>query len=659
MPLKGLQIALRRPAAQEHLLDKLLHDQLDRTSPRYHHWLNAEEFGWRFGVAVPDIDKIVGWLGTHGFEVTGVSKSRMRIDFSGTVGEVRDAFHTEIHRVRVHGEDHITNMSDPQIPAALAPVIAGVAWLNDFPPKAQYTGGQTCQPYVYDNVSQTWQQTSTCYWMVPADLRTIYNFPTSTYNGAGQTIVLLESTDPCCVGNQSQDWCAFRATFLSEVTCPTQLFSVQHPLSDQSQEPCRDPGWLSNGLESGIDPQWATAAAPGANIVVVACRPVGNTPAILVGLQDWIDLNSQQIISTSFGNCEADLGTSGNAIVNSTYQQADAEGFSMFAAAGDAGAALCDWFAGNAPAKLGIAVNGYASSPYVVGVGGTSFGDRELGRNYWSSQNGLTYGSALSYIPEIAWNSTCGNGVLAEYYTGSQQTYGPSGFCNSFGTGDFSATIDAGSGGPSSCALLPSSGSGCVGYPKPSWQSGILGNPQDGVRDVPDVSIIAGGSEWGHQMVFCFSQPENGITACTSNGGPASWSTSSGTSFSAPIFAGIQALINQRVGAAVGLPNQTYYELGALGYSNSNCLSVNATTGNSCVFYDISYLENPGDGTNVVPCVKDHGQDNDCFLDGAPVGVLSLDDGNYVAAYPSQEGWDFTSGIGSPNVTNLINAWPN
>ncbi len=65
-----------------------------------------------------------------------VYPSGMLIDFSGTAGQVQAAFRTEIHRLSVNGQDHIANMSDPQIPDALAPVIAGIVSLHDFRPRS-------------------------------------------------------------------------------------------------------------------------------------------------------------------------------------------------------------------------------------------------------------------------------------------------------------------------------------------------------------------------------------------------------------------------------------------------------------------------------------------------------------------------------------------
>jgi len=133
------------------------------------------------------------------------------------------------------------------------------------------------------------------------------------------------------------------------------------------------------------------------------------------------------------------------------------------------------------------------------------------------------------------------------------------------------------------------------------WQSGIFGNPADGVRDVPDVSLFASNGVWGHYVIVCFSDTTQGGTACTA-GNPSAWSGFGGTSVATPMMAGIQALVNQKWGTAWqgtsprnGNPNPIYYqiaktEFGASG--NSTCYSVNQPPrrglATACAFYDIT-----------------------------------------------------------------------
>ena len=137
----------------------------------------------------------------------------------------------------------------------------------------------------------------------------------------------------------------------------------------------------------------------------------------------------------------------------------------------------------------------------------------------------------------------------------------------------------AGGGGPSGCATgVPADnfvvGGSCKGYAKPSWQKGVPGIPNDGVRDLPDVSLFAANGLWGHYYAFCFSDFENGGTPC--EGPPVYWSGAGGTSFSSPIMAGIQALVNQKMGAAQGNPNPVYYKLAASSVASSVFHSITA-----------------------------------------------------------------------------------
>ncbi len=134
-PMEHMMLQLRRSPEQERALEKYLDELEDSHSPNYHHWLTAQEFGERYGLAEQDRAKIAGWLQSHGLKINRIYPNATLIDFSGNAGQVGETFHTGIHNLMVNGEAHIANMSDPQIPAALAPAIAGVVSLNDFRPR--------------------------------------------------------------------------------------------------------------------------------------------------------------------------------------------------------------------------------------------------------------------------------------------------------------------------------------------------------------------------------------------------------------------------------------------------------------------------------------------------------------------------------------------
>ena len=132
LPMNRMLLVLQRSPEQEAALGKLLDDQQDKSSPSFHHWMTPEQFGQQFGPGDQDIQTIMSWLQSHGFQVAQVSKGRTVVEFSGNAAQVREAFHTSIHKYAVNGEEHWANASEPQIPAALAPVVTGVISLHSF-----------------------------------------------------------------------------------------------------------------------------------------------------------------------------------------------------------------------------------------------------------------------------------------------------------------------------------------------------------------------------------------------------------------------------------------------------------------------------------------------------------------------------------------------
>jgi subtilase family serine protease len=324
------------------------------------------------------------------------------------------------------------------------------------------------------------------------------------------------------------------------------------------------------------------------------------------------------------------------------WQQAAAEGVSVFVATGDNGAAGCDDPNISPFAVVGIAANSSASTPYDVATGGTDFLDTAQGTNsaYWSKTNSATGKSAMSYVPETPWNDSCASSILFEYLGfGSGLA-----LCNS---GQFLG-IGAGSGAPS------------LVYAKPYWQKGVSGMPSDGRRDLPDVSLFASNGFWNHAILFCMSDPQEGGSPCIySNPTDAIRNSAGGTSFTAPQFAGIQALINQKAGGRQGNPDPILYDFAKAEYGSSSDpnkgeqAACNASNGNaiggSCIFHDVTV------GNNDVPC---YGTNNCYGGTGLSYGVLSKSDKSLQVAYPAHAGWDFTTGLGSVNVTNLVNLWP-
>jgi subtilase family serine protease len=640
LPMEHMQLLLRRAPAQQAALDAYVASLSDKKSANYHKWLSVEQIGAKYGVAQADIDQVTSWLALHDFTVSTVYPNKMLIDFSGTAAQVREAFGSEIHHYEVNGVRHMANASDPKIPAALAPVIAGIVSLHDFMPHPLY---KPKPEYTYTASGSTY------YAVTPPDLATIYNLTplfAAGYTGAGQTIVVIEDTNVYTTA----DWSTFRSTFgLSGYTAGS--FSQVHPAPKSGTNNCTNPGVVTgNDGEAILDAEYASAAAPAAAIELASCKDTTTTFGGLIALQNLLSESSTPpaLISISYGECEAENGATANAAFNTTYQQAVAEGVSVFVSSGDEGAASCD--ADLTKSTHGIGVSGFASTPYNVAVGGTDFGDSYAGTTstYWNSTNTSTYGSAKSYIPEIPWNDSCASALIASK-EGYSAPYGSSGFCNSStGEADF-LTTGSGSGGPSGCATGKASTKGvvsgtCAGYAKPSWQS-LVGVPSDAVRDIPDVSLFAANGVWGHYFVYCYSHTAGGGVACT--GAPSGWAGAGGTSFSSPIMAGIQALVNQKWGRQ-GNPNPIYYKIAAAEYGTTGSTTCNSSNGSaagsSCVFYDVTQ------GDMDVNCTGTH----NCYRPSGTNGVLSTSTTSYLPAYKTATGWDFATGIGTVNAYNLV-----
>ena len=316
-PMEHMMLQLKRSAEQERELEALIDQLHDSSSPNFHRWLAAKEFGERFGLSQQDLDTITRWLESHGFKVNVVYENGLLIDFSGTAEQIRNAFHTEIHQLNVKGQEHVANVSDPQIPAALAAAVIGVVSMHDFKPHAMY---KPKADYTFTAGGGTY------YAVVPADLATIYNLNPlfkAGLTGQGQTIVLIEDTDLY----STTDWDTFRSVFgLSSYTGGSLTQVHPHPPSGPNN--CIDPHVnVNDDDEAALDVEYASAAAPSAAIELASCLDT-STFGGLIAIQNLLNASSAPpaVISMSYGECETGLGASANAAFNAAYQQAVTEG---------------------------------------------------------------------------------------------------------------------------------------------------------------------------------------------------------------------------------------------------------------------------------------------------------------------------------------------
>ena len=201
-PMKRMMLVLQRSPDQETALRQLMDEQLSKDSPNYHKWLTPQQFGQQFGPSDSDIQTITDWLTQQGFEQIKVGAGRTAIEFSGNVGQVLNAFHTEIHQFNVNGKARQANVSDPQIPAALAPVVAGIVSLHNFPRRSFvrsagiHTSVRNSEgvPQFTTTSGCGTGNSSPCYVLGPADFATVYNIPT-TLDGTGEQIAIVADSN--------------------------------------------------------------------------------------------------------------------------------------------------------------------------------------------------------------------------------------------------------------------------------------------------------------------------------------------------------------------------------------------------------------------------------------------------------------------------------
>ncbi|MFZ2010021.1 MAG: S53 family peptidase, partial [Candidatus Sulfotelmatobacter sp.] len=479
-PMEHMLLTLLPDSTQQDVLNQLVDAQHNPESPYYHQWLTPEQYGERFGVSDADTAQIVSWLQEHGMQVEEVTAGRRSIIFSGTAAQVQTAFHTAIHTYKIGDEVHHANVNDPEIPAALVQVVGGVVSLHDFHSEPMHGLVRKPSPDF---------SSGGAYYLAPADFATIYDLNPlyqQSITGSGQSVAIVARSN-INIADARQ----FRTFFGLPANDPQIIVNGT------------DPGiWSANEeTEADLDVEWSGAVARSATIKFVVSKSTNSSDGVDLSAQYIVNHNLAPVMSTSFGLCEASLGSSGNSFLNSLWQQAAAEGITVFVSSGDSGAAGCD-SASALTATHGRAVNGLCSTPYSVCVGGTEFNDLANPTLYWSPSNSSgTQASALSYIPEIVWNA-------------SGPDYG----------------------------LWASGGGASAVYAKPSWQAGT-GVPADGKRDVPDVAL----SSAGHDGYLIYQNGELYVVG--------------GTSAASPSFAGVMALVVQNTAARQGNASVAFYSL--------------------------------------------------------------------------------------------------
>jgi hypothetical protein len=641
MPLERMHLVLKRSASQEAALEQLLAAQNTPGSASYHKWLTPAQFGQQFGPSDQDIATVESWLSSHGFDVAGVKPGKQVIEFSGNVAELRDAFHTQIHQYKVNGNLHYSAASEPQIPAALAPVVAGFVSLNDFHVKNDvHVLGEASYDPKTGTARPQWTLPGgggaptlggVAFAVSPADFYTQYDLSplyNAGINGTGESIAIINDS------NINLDLVKqFRSLFgLPTANLPTVIIDGNDPGIDGINNP---DGPNYDSVEAYLDVELSGAVAPDANIDLVIGGDTALESGLILAAEHAVYSDIAPVMSISFGECEYDL-ESDNEFFEELWEQAAAQGITVMVSAGDSGSAGCD-DGGQDYAVDGLGINGFASTPYNVAVGGTDF--------YYPDYQNLTLtdlaadwstagtntppagGSLLQSLPEQPWNDSQFGLNAVNYYS----YYG-------------ATSIAGGSGGASSDALCVSgtntedwnSEGECAGtlkgYAKPAWQSGT-GVPSDGVRDIPDVSLFAANDANYSFYAFCYA---DGDCQPASGGSPVQISAAGGTSFASPGFAGIMALVNQKYGPQ-GQADAVLYPLKAQ---------------DPAAFHDILQ------GTNSVACEMGS---PDCIAVTNPIVLDGITEGQIGAGstpdYNAAAGYTLATGLGSVDAYQLVEHW--
>lgn len=590
--LTAMTLVFNRTPEQQAALGALLAAQQNPASPQYHQWLTPEQFGARFGMAQSDIDKVQTWLEQQGFTIDSVARSKTFIQFSGSVAQFEIAFQTQMHYYQAQGNRHFAPSSQLAVPSAFAGTVETIRGVSDFKPHSFHVPASAAQ---HAKHSYTFYGSNNTQYVLfaPGDIKKVYDIPGSV-DGTGQTIAVMGQSEVTLTDIEN-----FQSAAGLTVKDPTLVFV---PNSGTPAFVSGDEG------ESDLDLEWSGAIAPGANIDLVYTGNSTNSNGVFDSVVFAVDEKIGNIITLSYGACELELG---GFSLDTTLQQANAQGQTVISSSGDSGSTACFGNTNLTTAQQqSLAVNYPASSPYVTGVGGTEItsANDQVG-TYWSSApstSTVALTSAIKYIPEIAWNDDAASGAVSASQGGG---------------------LSATGGGISTLYTTQ------PGYQSSYFTATHETNPGSGKRLVPDVALYASPEYPGY--LYCTSDQSDwasGQTGSCGNsqfydGSSGYFTVAGGTSFGAPIFAGMVALLNE---------NGKYTE--GQGQLNTELYSLASNSATyAAAFHDVT------------------SGNNDCTA-GTAFGYCP--NGGATLGFSAGTGYDLVTGLGSFDLSVLATAWP-
>ena len=501
--LEHMLLQLKRPPEAEQSLDEYIEGLTDKTSPNYRKWLTATQLGDQYGVSDADIESITHWLESHGITVNlRLPEPHGHRHLGHRSCNCAKLSESKFISWMSNGETHFANVNDPQIPAALAPAITGIVSIHDFKPHTMF---KPRTEFTFANANCG----GTCFAVTPGGPRRHLQPESAIQPGP---------LGPGPDDRSDRRYERLRGRRLDHVPLHVSVSQATRP--EVSRKSTRIPaatapipGANADDGEAILDAEYASAAAPNAAIQLASCmntddfRRPDRLAKSAERRQPSLDRQHQLWLLRSRRTAQPRTPPTTPRI-----RQAATAGVSVFVSSGDESAASCD--ANAASATHGIGVSGFASTPYNVSVGGTDFIDtfNNQTSTYWSATNSSTFESARRLHS--------GNSLerflrqRADRHFRDWLGHRPPAPADSATTpaqGHRPAHHGLGQRRPQRLrhwrrSSPPASvGGTCAGYAKPSWQSGLFGNPNDGVRDLPDVSLFSANGIWGHFFVFCYS----------------------------------------------------------------------------------------------------------------------------------------------------------
>jgi kumamolisin len=356
------------------------------SGPGSHAYLTSQQFAHKFGADPADVEGVKNFAQAQQLQVLGYDLGRRSVTLSGTAASLSEAFGVNLQHYRYAGGIYRLRRGAIQIPNSFANIITGVFGFDNRPKARAHfrvLSKKAAAPGVVPSVTYT-----------PLQLAAIYDFP-GGFNGQDETIGIIELGGGY---NQTDLDNYFQQLGVSPAPSVTAV-----SVDGATNSPTGDPNGPDGEVE--LDIEVAGSIAPGASIKVFFAPNTdqGFIDAVTTAVND----SAVTLISISWGGPESTFTTQSMTTFNQAFQDAGTMGKTVFVAAGDSGSSDGETDGANH-------VDFPASSPYVVGCGGTTLEANvstdtitsEVVWNETASNEGATGGGVSDYFPKPSYQDS-------------------------------------------------------------------------------------------------------------------------------------------------------------------------------------------------------------------------------------------------------------